>query len=252
MVLEKIIPVDKAEHNFLYGILFGAIISLIAIIVGANVFKSDPSMAALLFIVIGAVPFFRKMLFLEELEVERESVWQLFRSSRKIITVFFSFYLGVALTYLTFSLLPSIPFIGHPAALFENQIRVFSGVTGNFLNPQAFFAILSNNLQVILLALVLSLLYGSGAVLILAWNASTLGVFLASLGITGLVYLPHAIFEFVGFFSAAVAGGLLSVILEEHKLGTKKSDRVTKDIMILTLISIALIIIGALVESSLF
>lgn len=252
MVLEKIVPVEKVEKNFFYGVLFGALISLIGIVVGANIFKSDPSMAALFFIIIGAVPFFRKMLFLEEAEVERESPADFLKSYRKILLVFLSFYIGVAFTYFILSVLPPLPFIGHPEVLFESQLQVLTGFTGDFLNAGAFTNILTNNLGVVVLTLVLSLLYGAGAVLVLTWNASTLGVFLASLGPEVLSYLPHASLEFLGFFTAAVAGGIISAGIEKHEVGTKGFKRVLKDVVLLTAIAIIFIAVGALVESSLF
>ncbi len=252
MVLEKIVPVDKVESNFLYGIIFGALIALIGIIIGANIFRSDPSMAALFFIVIGAVPFFRKMLFIEEAEVERESPAKLFKSYRKIITVFVSFYIGVAFTYFILSLVP-IPFIGQPQALFEKQLGVFSGgLAGLAFNPTAFKLILANNIKVVLLALILSLLYGAGAVLVLSWNASTLGVFFATLGTKSFSYIPHATLEFLGFFSAAVAGGLCSAAIEKHEIGTSGFKRVSKDVALLTALAVLLILAGALVEATLF
>lgn len=252
MVLEKIISVERVESNILYGIIFGVIISLIGIVIGANIFQSDPSMAALFFIVIGAVPFFRKMLFIEESEMERDSFRQLFSDYKKIMLVFVSFYIGVALTYFTLSILPAIPFIGHPEALFEKQLSVFTGFSGSFINPEAFALILANNLGVVVLTLVLSLLYGAGAVLVLSWNASTLGVFFASLGTSALIYVPHASLEFFGFFSAAVAGGLISAAIEKHEFGTPGFSRVLKDVGLLILLSVIFIVIGALVESMLF
>jgi len=252
MVLEELVPVEKVESKFLYGIAFGALLSLIAIIIGANVFKSDPSMAALFFIIIGAVPFFRKILFLEEAEVEKESKSKLIDSYKKIILVFLSFYIGVALVYFVLSVLPPLPFIGHPQVLFEKQLSVFTGVSGSFINTQAFSMIFLNNIKVVLLALVLSLLYGSGAILVLTWNASTLGVFFATMGSKSLAYVPHASLEFFGFFSAAVAGGLISAAIEKHKFGTPGFRKVMKDVALLTVISVVLIFLGALVESTLF
>jgi len=251
MVLEKIISVEKVESNFFYGILFGALISVIGIVIGANIFTSNPSMAALFFIVIGSVPFFRKMLFLEEAQMERDTFGQLLNDYRKIITVFLSFYIGVALTYFLLTIFP-VPFIGSPEVLFESQLRVFSGFSGNFLNPDAFLLILANNWGVVALTLILSLLYGAGSVLVLSWNASTLGVFFATIGASAFTYIPHASLEFFGFFSAAVAGGLISAAIEKHEFGTPGFARILKDVAFLTLIAIILITIGAFIEASLF
>ena len=251
MVLEKIVSIEKVESNLLYGIAFGAIIALVGIFIGANIFPSDPSMAALFFIVIGAVPFFRKMLFLEEAEIERESKAQWIMSYKKIIRVFLAFYIGVALTYFILSLV-NVPYIGAPQILFEKQLQVFSGFSGHFINAQAFNLILFNNLKVVLLTVALSLLYGAGAVLVLTWNASTLGVFFASLGKESLAFVPHATLEFLGFFSAAVAKKILSAAIEKHEYGTPTFTRVIKDVAFLFLLSIVLILAGALIESMLF
>ena len=95
------------------------------------------------------------------------------------------------------------------------------------------------------------MLYGAGSVLVLSLNASTLGVFFASLGTGSLIYMPHAALEFFGFFTAAVAGGIISSGIEKHEFGTFEFSRVLKDASIFVLMSIILIVIAALVESSL-
>ena len=68
MVLERIVSVEKVEAKPYYAACFGAIITLIAILVGYRVFQVNAGMATLAFIVIGSLPFLRKLIAIEEAE----------------------------------------------------------------------------------------------------------------------------------------------------------------------------------------
>ena len=90
MVLERIISVKKAETNPYYAGFFGVIITLIAILVGYRVFEVNAGMAALAFIVIGSLPFLRKLISIEESkEATANNFRKAFTRNRKIIEIFF-------------------------------------------------------------------------------------------------------------------------------------------------------------------
>ena len=107
------------------------------------------------------------------------------------------------------------------------------------------------------LSFALSFLIGSGAVVILAWNASILGLYLASFLRQGLVeefvvrtvgMIPHAPIEIGAYFLAGIAGGMVSVGIIREKLFSKEFFLVFKDSLILLVWAFAAIIIGAFIE----
>ena len=117
--------------------------------------------------------------------------------------------------------------------------------------------IITNNLRVMALSFALSFLIGSGAIVILAWNASILGLYLASFLRQGLLeefvaktvgIIPHAPIEIGAYFLAGIAGGIISVGLIREKVFSKEFFLVFKDSLLLLAWAIVAVIIGALIE----
>ena len=246
MVLERIISVKKVETNPYYAGFFGVIITLIAILVGYRVFENNAGMAALAFIVIGSLPFLRKLISIEESEEATANTFKkAFARNRKIIEIFFYFFLGVSAVYFILSMI--FPNLGE--LLFTEQHKVFSGSINYSLENSDLLPILKNNLNIIILSLVLSLLYGAGAVFIISWNASVLGTFLAHKGIPAMfTYLPHASIEFVAFFMAAIAGSIISEAIEKKDYRGNRFRNILRDAGLLVVLSAILIVVAAIVE----
>ncbi|PIU75978.1 hypothetical protein COS75_01555 [Candidatus Pacearchaeota archaeon CG06_land_8_20_14_3_00_35_12] len=116
--------------------------------------------------------------------------------------------------------------------------------------------IFANNLLVLVFILLFSLMFGAGSIFILAWNASVIGcaigVFargqLTHLSSGLLRYLIHGIPEIAAYFTAALAGGILSVAIIRHNIREEKFWRVIKDALNMFLISIAVLFAAAIVE----
>ena len=230
--------------------LFGIAISAIGLIIGYNLFPADAALASIFFILIAAVPFFRTLMIQEErAEKTSHNIKEMIIRNKYAFKYFFFFYAGIFLTYFVGALvLPE----AIQTALFENQFGVFKSVLGSFANQEHFYMILFNNLKIVILALILSLIYGAGALMILTWNASVLGVFLAQQGINLWKFLPHAGLEFLGFFAASIAGGILSAGIEKHEVGTKNFKHVYEDALLLAVGAVLLILIAAIVEVYVF
>lgn len=146
-------------------------------------------------------------------------------------------------------------------------VIVESGKTMKF---QHFIAkhIFLNNIGVLIFILITAFFLGAGAIFILTWNASIIGVFIGdfvrtSTHFTGypifaFIYetprvlsrlILHGIFEFGGFFCGAIAGSLISiVIVAQYKTrGTKII--LLRDSFLMILLGILMIGIGAIIES---
>lgn len=139
-----------------------------------------------------------------------------------------------------------------------------------------FITILLNNLGVLALSIIFSFILGAGAIYLISWNATILGVliakiaehpelygainfgsehwfsnYLVALPVTLIRILPHGFFEFGGYFFGAVAGGILSMAIIKSRFDSFKKfeiRRSIKDAIIYAIIGIILIIIGSLIE----
>ncbi len=139
---------------------------------------------------------------------------------------------------------------------------------------EAFFSLIFlNNVQVLLAVIVLSFIYGAGAIFLIAYQASILGVIIGSnvlslvntylhfgagakvLAFAHATYLsfgilPHGIFEIFAYFIGAVAGGIISAMIVGHYYNNQKALRNTiMDVIILIMISVICLFIGAIIES---
>ncbi|MFH2028053.1 MAG: stage II sporulation protein M, partial [Nanoarchaeota archaeon] len=102
-----------------------------------------------------------------------------------------------------------------------------------------------------------------GAIFILTWNASVIGVAIGnfarsnitnatsyfhvtSLGI--LRYMIHGIPEIAAYFVAGLAGGIISVAVIRHHFTSKKFERILYDSTDLLIIAMVLLFIAALIE----
>jgi uncharacterized membrane protein SpoIIM required for sporulation len=111
----------------------------------------------------------------------------------------------------------------------------------------------SHNLEVLLIAFVLSVFYGAGAVFLIVLNASLFSAFMfylvnAASRTAGTVILVHFVPEIFGFLLAGMAGAILSVALLNEKFGSKYFKNVMKNIVILLVIAIALVFIASVLE----
>ena len=138
-----------------------------------------------------------------------------------------------------------------------NQIRGISeGVTGAAIEQGSLFSrILVNNLQVMAFSFFFSFIFGAGAVFIIAWNASILGVYVGAklsetvwhIPLVTMGFLPHGIPEIAGFVTAGLAGGLLSAAFIRNR-DLKMLRIIVMDSAKIMGIAVSLIFLAAVIE----
>ena len=190
---------------------------------------------------------------------------------QELVGVFGIFFIGVALSVAFWATyLPED--MGNQLFAYQmNEIANISGLTTGDISR--FETIFNNNFMVMMLMLFLSIVYSIGAVFLLIWNASILGVFLSEfarsslsnltyMGIfafpmalfvgisTGLIrILLHGTFEFFSFFIASIAGGIFSVAVERKIFKTPEFGTVFKDVLVLFAIAVASLALAAYLET---
>lgn len=138
----------------------------------------------------------------------------------------------------------------------EYGIKTATKTTSFATNKEKLFIIFVNNIYVLIFTLVFSLIFGAGAIFVLAWNASVIaaavGIFtraeLASLPIGILRYMLHGVLEILGYFIGALAGGIISVAIIKHEMNTPKFWDVLQDSLNLIILAVIVLFVAAIVE----
>ena len=259
MVLEWLLEAKKDRKNPLSIFVFAAIVSLISLFISYTVFKESTGLFTVVLISLVSVPFINKMLLYEEIETEstgeKQGLWE---RHGDVIIAFAALFLGMVITM-------SIVYVLMPAdvsnQVFNEQIQeiknIQSRVVGRFLKDNTFTEILFNNVSVLFLSFLFSFAIGTGAILILAWNASVLSAAVGTIanaqgGLSGipiglLTFLPHGTFELTGYFVGAIAGGLISTAVWRRQ--SPKFYYIIGDSTKLFIVALVLLIVGAIIET---
>lgn len=262
MVLESILNPRNAEDKPLHVFIIAFMYSLLAVYFSHQLFPAQSSILSIALITIIFVPFFQKLFVIEERMEVGKPKGNLFARHKKVILTYSVFFLGVALAMIMIYVL----FPGF-SDVFSLQKEWFSS-TGAATTHGGFEMYLINNTQVAALIFILSMLFGSGAILILAWNASVVGVYVGLLvqsligkgygTATAFLYgIPiglgsialHGIPEIIAYFIASLAGGIMSVGMIREKVLSDEFKNIAKDALIFLVAAEILIIMAAYIEA---
>ena len=274
----------KPWEMFFVGFVYAAISLVFANWLFADnpIFKEHISLLIITFTVMLSLPFFYFLIKLEEERDYKGEKSGLMKRHGKAINALIWLFLGYVVAYsLGYILVPSM--IG---STFEAQIEQYCtinmpaqfkecvskyggiaiegdvgkidsiGITGKASSWNYAFDIFENNLYVMLFSIIFSLIFGAGAIFILAWNASVvataIGIFskssISNLPASLSRYMLHGIPEIAAYFVAALGGGILGVTLIKH--GTKDPDfsEGLSDSINLIALALLFLVIGAILE----
>ncbi len=273
MVLESLTGAEYAEKRPAEMFIVAFAYTTIAILLSLWVFAEYAGLTMVFFTVMAAIPLMIKLIVLEERKLfdrPHES------THRETIPFFVFLFLGMVSAYtFFFTVLPEATV----NQVFNVQISTIQSVNANIISQLSgqFFGdffplVIFNNLKVMVFAVLFSFIYGSGAIFILTWNASVLGVAIGSLireivgaaaisvGAVGVGtyfgavsisfarYLIHGIPEIGAYFVAGLAGGIISVGVLRYQLFDEKFMVVMKDALFLLIIATILVLVSGAVE----
>lgn len=245
--------------------LWAVIICCIAVIISAqisyivrvsNITVNLSGLFTVIFIIVPSIYLITSLIKREERVEEREivkyhkkSFWE--RHARYIM-IFLLYFLGLTVAFAAWSFFLPDDFF-QVQNLKIDQIR--GGMSGSVTDQSLQFStILGNNLQVMFFSFVLSLFFGAGAVFIIAWNASILGVYVGSLskhileiGPITLQFLPHGLIEIGAYVCAGLAGGIISAVVLRRN-DPKVVRLIMFDSLKILVLAVLLIVLGAVVE----
>ncbi len=263
MVLESLISPKLAEKEPWRVFVIAFIYCIIAAFFAWRIFPSQSSLLSITFVTVLFVPFFQRIFAIEEYK-DKKPKGSVFTRHTSAIQVYTAFFLGAIMSFaFIYVFIPDMNVFSLQAATLKNML------TGATLETDyLFMKYFINNSQTMILSFILSVLFGTGAVFILAWNASVIAVYLGfniksfigegmhsvhayfygvPMGL-GAIAL-HGIPEIAGYFMAGLAGGILSIGLLREKYGSPEFNSVAKDAIVYLCIAELLIFIGAWLEA---
>jgi len=259
MVLEKIESVREAVRNPWQMFLIGGMISVVCLFISFIVFPQSVGLFTTFLITFALTPFMVDLIRHEEVMTEEEIAkrknMNLFNRHRGILLVYIAMFAGMVLSLsIIFLMLPQ-NIVGK---MFEDQINEINFIRGSIAFGGTFEKIFFNNIGVLFLAFLFSFLFGSGAIFILAWNASVLataiGITAKSIGgikglpIAILTFFPHGSLEILAYFIGGVAGGIVSAAITRRK--SKWFHVILVDSATLMITAIVLLFIAAMIETA--
>ncbi|MAG37764.1 hypothetical protein CMI45_00030 [Candidatus Pacearchaeota archaeon] len=277
-MFEMLINPKKAERRPWEMFFVGAFYASIALLLVNWIFAQDAVLSkragilVVTFTVMFSMPFIYYTIKLEEKRISQSfSSLKLLSDHKRAIYAFMWLFLGFVVAFsFWYSLLPTTEsfqaqietycLINRPSG-FEGCIdqytkKDFSSTTGFLTAKERLFLIFTNNMSVLLFTLLFSLVFGAGVIFVLAWNASVIaaaiGIFtdsqLSALPIGLARFMIHGIPEIASYFIVALAGGIVSIAVIRHEVGTPNFWHVLHDSINLLILSVVVLFVAALIE----
>ena len=277
-MLESLINPKRAEKGpwkmFFIGLLYASLSVLLVhfLFKDDSIFAKFSGLLVVLFCVMFSLPFMYYSIRNEEIEDEEvEGLRGVLKVHSDAILafmwLFFGFIIALSVWYI----------ILQDSNLLNIQIETYCSInnpgdisgcvsdyafTGEAVsseglsNEMRFLSIVGNNFGVMIFTLLFSLIFGAGAIFILAWNASVIsaaiGIFtkynLQEVPFGILRYMIHGFPEIAAYFITALAGGIFGFGVARHKVGDEKFLRVLGNVLVLVTIALIILMIAALME----
>jgi len=278
-MLEMLINPKKAQRNPWEMFFVGAFYGTISLLLIKWIFSGDPVLSKysgillITFCVMFSIPFIYYTFKLEEeKDFQIKGFKRLLLEHNKAIMAFLFLFLGFVVAfsfwYIVFptgnqnfiAQIETYCMINKPAyfdeCVQEYGVEHISKTTAFLTAKEKIVNIFANNIYVLIFTLVFSLIFGAGAIFILAWNASVIaaaiGIFsksdLAKLPLGLIRYMIHGVPEIGAYFLGALAGGIISIAVIKHDVHSEKFWIILQDSLNLVIASVVVLFIAALIE----
>ncbi len=277
-MLESLINPKKVERGAVKMLFIGVLYASLSILLVHYFFSSDAvlskysGMIVVTFCVMFSLPFMYFLIKQEEEEDEQvEGFFSVWRVHKDAIYAFMWLFLGFIIAFSVWYI------VLQDSTLFNAQIGTYCMInspgnidecvekydftkqpplTGSTTKNVRFLSIIENNVYVMIFTLMFSLIFGAGAIFILAWNASVIaaaiGIFtkakLIDIPFGVLRYMIHGFPEIAAYFITALAGGMFGLGVFKNGIKSPRFLKVLENVVILLFIAIAILIIAAAIE----
>ncbi len=277
MMLEMIINPKEASKEpwklFFVGLVYASLSLLLVHWFFAEdiVLSRFLGMIVVTFCVMFSLPFMYYLIKQEEKEDEEvEGMIKVWEIHKDAVLAFVFLFLGFIIAFSFWYIILQNPSlfnaqigtycaINNPGENIESCISQHSfsnSLTGSSTRTVRLLSILENNIYVVIFTLIFSLIFGAGAIFVLAWNASVIAGAISifsryqikniPLGVAR--YMIHGFPEIIAYFLTALAGGIFGVSIIRNGIKSKVFLRVVENTVILLFISITILVLAAFVE----
>ncbi|MBS3080925.1 stage II sporulation protein M [Candidatus Pacearchaeota archaeon] len=278
-MFELLVNPIRAEKRPWEMFFIGAFQGILSLILTQWIFSGDPVLSkytgilVVTFSVMFSIPF---MYFAlkneEEKDLKIKGFYRLLKEHGKSLTYFMFLFLGFVVAfsfwYIAFengnqnfrAQIETYCMINRPtnfdACVSEYGLETLSKTTAFLTAQEKIVNIFANNVYVLIFTLVFSLIFGAGAIFILAWNASVISAAIGIFSKSNLLNLPlglarymiHGIPEIAAYFIGALAGGIISIAVIKHDVRTEKFWVILQDSLNLIILAVIILFIAALME----
>ena len=276
MVLESIVDPIVAEDKKHRLLWLGAIFVFVAIVLSLLVFEPYASMLIVFLVAMASIPLMYNIIKYEEsMDLKLDGEKAILKQHSKALKAFMFLFIGITISIaIAYILLPTDTTNTAFTAQTDTLQEIRGSVTGMTIAQQIilFEKIFFNNIKVLIFSILFSFIFGAGAIFVLTWNASVIGVaignfvkvnlanyaemvglekaanYFTTISIGFLRYSIHGIPEILAYFTAALAGGIISVAVVKHDFGTPKFEKVILDTADLLLISVGILFVAGVLE----
>ena len=274
--------IEKGPWKMFFIGLIYASLSIILVQIffsGDETFSKFSGILVVTFCVMFSLPFMYYIIKQEEKEDEEDKiegffeVWRIHKDAiYSLLWLFLGFIIAFSLLDVTFQVFFKTPNIFNAQletycivnyqGNIEDCIKEygftgkFLGFTGEATNTNRFLSILINNTYVMIFTLLFSLIFGAGAIFVLAWNATVIaeaiGIFtkyqISEMPIGIARYMIHGFPEIAAYFIAALAGGMFGVGFIRNGIKNEKFFKIIEHTIILLFISIIILVVASALE----
>lgn len=276
MVFESFLTPASAEQKPWLTFFLGFVCSSIAVFLSNFIFPNNSSLTIVFLTTLFFIPlFYLTMIHEEQKDLTDKDEKTLLKEHSLALSFFIFLFLGMTLSFMLWYLLfSSTSFFNIDAhTIFKVQDETISSInakatSGLAISIKHLGVILENNIKVMVFCILFSFIYGAGALFIITWNSTVIGLALGkyALAIVGLAagnatlvyakatgcaftrYLIHGIPEILAYFIAGLAGGIISVALIKHDFGTDKFEKIMLDASLLILIGVGVVLLSGIIE----
>jgi len=276
-MLEAIINPKNPQKGAWKMFFIGVVYASLSLLLVHWFFTNDPilskyaGMIVVTFCVMFTLPYMYFIIKRESEEDEQiEGFWGVWKAHSDALYAFMWLFLGFIIAFAFWYL------VLQNQALFNAQIGTYcwinnpggideciaeytfenSAITGAATKQARFLSILGNNIYVMIFTLLFSLIFGAGAIFVLAWNASVIAAAMAifsqyriiEIPLATLRYMLHGGLEIAAYFVTALAGGIFGVGILRNGIRSKLFIRVFENTIILLVLALVILVAAAVVE----
>lgn len=277
-MLESLVNPAKTDKHPIKMLFIGIIYASLSFILTRLFFGGDPvlvkysGMIVVTFCVMFSLPFMYFIIKKEEDEDEETfglvNVWKIHKDAiLALMWLFVGFVIAFGFWHLVIqdttmlnAQIETYCTINAPGHV-QECVQNYAG--GNMLQPTGafskagrLFSIIENNIYVMIFTLIFSLVFGAGAIFVLAWNATVIAGAIGIFADYSLARLPHALARYMihgfpeigAYFITALAGGILGVGFLRHGINDQRFFKVLENVAVLLFFALLILILAGVME----